>query len=299
MIISSQKITIENFDKFNSLPANQVKLFVKNSISNLPSFSYKEENNLICLATGLTPAQLVLFKEFNKESLKKIKKFLLYRMKNMPLNKIAKISYFYLDKFYINNNVLAPRPETELLVENVLGYIEKIKEDNVRVLDLCCGSGAIGLSIAKNAKNCFVTLSDISNKALKVTRKNQRLLQVKKTTNIVKSNMFQRLKNNYIFDIIVSNPPYIKTGDISNLDASVTKYDPIIALDGGEDGLKFYKIIAKSAKNFLTPYGQIFLEIGYEQAKDVKQLFEDSGYEVKILKDYANLDRIVIAKKKV
>ncbi len=295
---SEQKITVDNLDSFKYLDKNKVKIFVRNTLKTLPSYSVNEENVLISVATGLTLSQLILFQGFDKKLLKKIKKYLKLRLNNMPINKIAKSTFFYTNKFYINNFVLAPRKETEILVEKVIQYANIKKLNNTKILDLCCGSGVIGLSLARHINNSFVTLSDVSLYAIKVAKKNQKKLKLKKVTKVVMSNMFQGLKSDSAFDIIVSNPPYIKTSEIETLDDSVKNYDPIIALDGGEDGLDFYREIASNVKNFLAPDGKLFMEIGYDQGSEVKKLFEDSGFEVNVDKDYSNQDRIVIAKLK-
>lgn len=292
---SQQEISVDNLDKFKYLDKNKVKIFIRNTLKTLPSYSVNEENVLISVATGLTLSQLILFQGFDKKLLKKIKKYLILRLNNMPLNKIAKSTFFYTNKFFINNNVLAPRKETEILVEKVIQYadIKKLKEP--KILDICCGSGVIGLCLARHIDGSKVVLSDISNSAISVSRKNQKKLKLKKTTTIIRSDMFQGLKNDISFDIIISNPPYIKSADINLLDDSVKNYDPIIALDGGEDGLDFYKIIAEKSKNYLSKDGKIFLEIGYNQGKQVKEIFENNGFSVSIHKDYSNLDRIIIA----
>lgn len=292
---SQQKITLQNLDSFKYLDKNSVKLFVRGLLKTLPSYSVNEENVLISLATGLTLSQLILFQGFDRKLLKKIKRFLKLRLNNMPLNKIAKSTFFYTNKFYIDNSVLAPRKETELLVEKVIQYANIKKLNAPKILDLCCGSGAIGLSLARHIENSEVTLSDLSSSAVRVSKKNRKKLKLKKLTTIVKSDMFQGLKIGSSFDIIVSNPPYIKTRDINLLDESVKNYDPIIALDGGEDGLDFYRIIAKNAKNYLNKDGKIFMEIGFDQGALVKKLFEENGFIVTVNKDYSNLDRIVIA----
>lgn len=298
MLLTIDDLTIETLDKHNFLNKVLVKRFVKSNIENLTDYCPGEENLLISLATKLSYSQLILFRDFDKGLLKKIKKFLILRLKHMPLNKIAKKAYFYLDEFYINNFVLAPRKETELLVENALKYINNSSKKNFNILDLCCGSGAIGLTMAKYCdKPCKITLSDISAKALKVAEKNQNKLEVIENVNLQKSNMFRDLKTENKFDIIMSNPPYIKTGDLVNLDKSVSQFDPKKALDGGVDGLKFYKEIAKNAKDFLTEDGCLFLEIGFDQAKDVENLLS-KDFQVKVYKDYSNNDRIIYAKLK-
>ena len=295
---TTEKITVDNLDDFKFLEKNKVKLFVRDKLKTLPSYTVNEENVLISLATGLTLSQLILFSGFDKKLLKKIKKFLKLRLNNMPLNKIAGNVFFYKNKFFINNYVLAPRKETELLVEKVIDYVDIKKLDNVKILDLCCGSGVIGLSLARHIENSNVTLSDISSQALKVSKKNQKKLKLCKNTKIIKSDMFQCLKKGSTFDIIISNPPYIKTTELNSLDEGVKKYDPIIALDGGDDGLKFYKEIAINGRDYLLDNGKLFLEIGYNQGEEVKKLLENCGYKnVVVHKDYANLDRIVIASK--
>ncbi len=298
MLLTVNDLTIETLDKHKFLNKVLVKRFVKHNIENLTDYCPGEENLLISLATGLSYPQLILFKDFDKGLLKKIKKFLIRRLEHMPLNKIAKKAYFYLDEFYINNFVLAPRKETELLVENVLKYINKSNNKKSNILDLCCGSGAIGLTIAKYCEKPYnIVLADISTKALKVAEKNQIKLDLLNNVTLQKSNMFRDLKMDNKFDIIVSNPPYIKTGDLVNLDKSVKRYDPKKALDGGVDGLKFYKEIAKNAKNYLSEDGCLFLEIGYDQAKDVQKILLND-FDTKVYKDYSNNDRIIYAKLK-
>ena len=297
MSTTLDNLTIETMDKYNFLDKILIKKFVKNNIENLTDYTPGEENLLISLATGLSYSQLVLFKAFDKSLLKRIKKFLTLRLNYMPLNKIAKKAYFYLDEFYINNFVLAPRKETEILVEQVLKFINTSNKNTFKILDLCCGSGAIGLTVAKySSKPSFTTLSDISSKAIKVAEKNKTNLEIA-NAQILQSNMFRDLKSLGEFDIIISNPPYIKSGDIANLDVAVKKFDPRRALDGGVDGLKFYREIAKEAKNFLTSDGYLFLEIGFNQASQVQELLSKDFY-TNIIKDLSGNDRIVCGKLK-
>ena len=163
---------------------------------------------------------------------------------------------------------------------------------------MCCGSGCIGLSIAKHTKNSFVTLSDVSFKALNATRKNAKILGLKKNIEIIKSNLFNNLKETEKFDIILSNPPYIKSDDIKLLNKSVKNFDPLIALDGGKDGLKFYKQICAQSKNFLNKTGIVIVEIGYNQKNEVEALFKNNNFTTKCLKDYSKNDRVIIATKK-
>lgn len=192
--------------------------------------------------------------------------------------------------FYVNENVLIPQPDTEILVEEVL----QILKQNVSksALDICTGSGAIAISIAKMLGNIDVVASDISDKALEIAKKNSE----NNNTNIkfVLSNMFENI--NEKFDAIVSNPPYIEEKVIPTLPKEV-KNEPYIALAGGEDGLKFYRIIAKEGKNFLNENGYIAVEIGYNQKEKVIDIFENEGYkEVYSKKDLGGNDRIVVAR---
>jgi len=298
MLYLKEEITLDNLAKHSCLNKIVVKRFVKDNLDKLSDYSPGEENLLISLATGLSYTQLILFNDFDRSLLRKIKRFLTLRLNHMPLNKIAKKAYFYLDEFYINNFVLAPRKETEILVESVLNYIEDSGLLKFNILDLCCGSGAIGLSVIKHAKkDCQVLLADVSAKALQVAQKNKLKFGLSGQVKTLKSDMFRGLKTQDKFDIIVSNPPYIKTSEIAKLDEGVKKFDPTIALNGGEDGLRFYKEIAQNAKDFLTEDGCIFMEIGYDQGKQVKDLFK-KDYDVICKKDYSQNDRVVIAKLK-
>lgn len=192
--------------------------------------------------------------------------------------------------FYVNENVLIPQPDTEILVEEVLQLLKQ--NVSKKILDICTGSGAIAISIAKMQENSTVTASDISKKAINIARKNS----VDNNTDIefVLSNMFEKINGK--FDIIVSNPPYIEENVISTLPKEVQK-EPYIALSGGEDGLKFYRIIAKEGKKFLNANGYIAVEIGYNQKEKVIELFEKEDYkEVYSKEDFGGNDRIVIAK---
>lgn len=192
--------------------------------------------------------------------------------------------------FYVNENVLIPQPDTEILVEEVLQLLKQ--NVSKKILDICTGSGAIAISIAKMQENSTVTASDISEEAINIARKNS----VDNNTDIefVVSNMFEKINGK--FDIIVSNPPYIEEKVISTLPKEVQK-EPYIALFGGEDGLKFYRIIAKEGKKFLNANGYIAVEIGYNQKEKVIELFEKEEYkEVYSKKDFGGNDRIVIAK---
>ena len=188
--------------------------------------------------------------------------------------------------FEVNENVLIPQPDTEVLVENAIKIVlDKYANKEVKILDLCTGSGAIAISIKKYLSNAIVYASDISKNALDIAKLNAKKNNVK--INFILSNMFENIKDN--FDIIVTNPPYIKSNEIAKLSKNV-QAEPKLALDGGEDGLKFYKIIAKKVSNYLNKKGTLLMEIGFDQGKEVVDLFEGS----KCIKDYANNNRVVI-----
>lgn len=284
------------FSSKTEFDVKEVVKQIKNHLKNVQDYAEGEEKVLICKSLDISLKDLILLKAFSGSQLKKIKGVVKKRLKGIPLNKILKKADFYLDEFYINNFVLAPRKETELLVEKSIELANFFSEP-VNYLDLCCGSGVVGLSFLKHSKKqANVTLLDTSKKALKVAKKNAKNLNIL-NVNFVKSNMFDHLKNNKKFDIIASNPPYIATSELNFLQKGVKKYDPAIALDGGEDGLYFYKIIANQSKKFLNKDGVVIVEIGYNQAKEVKNLFIKNDFtSVEVLKDYSENDRIVIAK---
>lgn len=184
--------------------------------------------------------------------------------------------------------MLIPRQETELVCEQALKQIR----DGQKVLDLCCGSGVLGITVALQ-KKAKVTLADVSEKALDVARKNAHDNKAK--VKFVRSDMFRRIKGK--FDVIICNPPYVESDVIETLDDSVKKYEPHLALDGGKDGLRFYRILALQAHEHLTDNGVMVLEIGYNQGQTVPELLGER-YDTQVIKDYGGNDRIVIARLK-
>lgn len=192
--------------------------------------------------------------------------------------------------FYVNENVLIPQPDTEILVEEALKII---KENEIKsVLDICTGSSCIAVSIKSKTSKVCVTASDISEKALEIAKKNAVNNNV--SIDFILSNMFEKINSK--FDLIVSNPPYIENDVIKTLPKEVQN-EPYIALSGGEDGLDFYRIIGKNAKNYLNAHGYVAVEIGYNQKEKVIKIFEDEGYkEIYSKKDYSGNDRIVVAR---
>ena len=214
------------------------------------------------------------------------------KLKNgYPLQYITNNQEFMGLNFYVDENVLIPQPDTEVLVESAIKYIteitvnKKISINNIKLLDLCTGSGAIAISLKKYIPQIKVYASDISEKALEISKINANNNNVE--INFIKSDMFKNI--NEKFDIIVSNPPYIKTSEISKLSKDVQN-EPVLALDGGEDGLKFYRLISEQINNYLKSDGILMMEIGFDQANQVRSIFKNA----KIIKDYAKNDRVVI-----
>jgi release factor glutamine methyltransferase len=200
-------------------------------------------------------------------------------------------------EFDVAQYVLIPRPETELLVERALELAGKLETDiGLHVLDMGCGSGCIGISFKlcrqkKGYTNDTVTLADISEKALALTKKNMEKLGA--DVEIVETDLFVNIDGKY--DMILSNPPYIRSGDVKTIMKDVQLYEPKLALDGHEDGLYFYKRIIKDAREYLNENGVLIFEIGYDQAEDIRALLVESGYtDIEVIKDYAGLDRIVL-----
>lgn len=218
------------------------------------------------------------------------------RKNHTPLQHITNCQEFMGLSFYVDENVLIPRQDTEILVEKAIKICNGIVIGNtdgnkVRVLDMCTGSGCIAVSLAKLCKNTMVTAVDLSDKALEVAVINAKNNEA--DINFKESDLFTSLSET-LFDIIVSNPPYIKTGDIENLMEEVKFNEPFMALDGSEDGLKFYRRITEESVKYLSAGGYLVYEIGYDQAVEVRAIMESNGFDdIEIIKDLAGLDRVV------
>lgn len=249
---------------------------------------------LLACSLDKNRTELQLVTEISNKEHGRIQRVLKKRLKYIPVSKIFHSANFYGLDFFVNKNVLSPRNETEVLVEQALNLL-KNKQDS-QILDLCSGSGIIGITIKNKFPTANVTCLDISQKALYVAKKNAKKHNV--SVKFVKSNMFEILKKEQSYDMIISNPPYIKTNDLTKLDDEVKKNDPMLALDGGVDGLEFYKILSHNAQNYLKKDGIILVEIGFNQANQVKKLFQNNFENVRVLKDYGGNDRVVIAVKK-
>ena len=216
--------------------------------------------------------------------------------KGVPIEHITHQKEFMKLSFFVDKNVLIPRQDTEILVEEVINIAKK--NNAKKILDLCTGSGAIAVSLAKYLPHAEITAIDISNEALKIAKKNAISNNVENQITFISSDMFTNL-NEEKFDIIVSNPPYIKTNVIKNLDIQVQN-EPFIALDGGKDGLDFYKKIINESYQYLKYNGYLCLEIGFDQKIDVIELIEntESFTGTYSKKDLFDNDRIIVTRLK-
>ncbi|MEG2412537.1 MAG: peptide chain release factor N(5)-glutamine methyltransferase [Clostridium sp.] len=197
---------------------------------------------------------------------------------------------------YVKDGVLIPRPDTEILVEQCISIINDGKLDNI--CDMCCGSGAIGVAIAKYTEAKSVTLFDISPIAYQVTSENIHSLKLQDRVKVIESNLFAKAKENELrFNMIVSNPPYIREDILPTLMNDVKDYEPHLALSGGDDGLEFYRAICEEGKELLDSNGYLCFEIGHDQEVEVKTIMEDQGFqEIYSLKDLGGNYRVVIGK---
>lgn len=211
------------------------------------------------------------------------------RAEHIPLQYIIGEQEFMGLRFKVNSNVLIPRQDTETLVEQVL----KIVKPGMKVLDLCTGSGCVLISVLKNAPELTGVGSDILKTALLVAKENAKMHEV--DADWIRSDLFDNITET--FDVIMANPPYIPTGEILSLMPEVRDFEPENALDGGADGLDFYRKIAGQVKDYLNPGGYVYMEIGYDQGEAVSELMRNAGFtEVEVIKDLARNDRVVKGK---
>ena len=212
--------------------------------------------------------------------------------KNVPLSHLAGFEYFYDRKFKVTKDVLSPRMETEELIYKVIEYIKSINKNNIKILDLCTGSGIIGITLRKELefKSLEVVASDISEEALKVAKENAIMNEAE--VKFIQSDIFENINDK--FDIIVSNPPYIAYNDKITMEDNVLNYDPHLALFAEEDGMYFYREIVENAKEYLEEDGLVFFEIGYDQREKILKLANENGFKAEVYKDINGRDRMAI-----
>ena len=262
---------------------------VKNKLAAAGVTDKSDAEWIIATVLGKNRAEVKLISAVSDKQYADIMRATDRRAKGESVDNIFGFTEFYGLTFDVNKKVLTPRMETELLVEQVLKAVEKYKK--CTILDVGTGSGAIAVSVAKNC-DAHVTAVDISTQALATAEINAKKNGVK--VEFVHSNLFDNLKRKRKFDIIVSNPPYIPSAEIEKLDKNVRECDPVLALDGGEDGLDFYRSIITQAPDRLNSKGQIFFEVGKGQAASVKKMLKESGFEqIRVTKDYNKIERIV------
>ena len=225
-------------------------------------------------------------REVSEAEEEQYRKALEQRAVHVPLQHLLGYQDFMGLRFQVNEHVLIPRQDTEILVEEAMRYLH----DGMRILDLCTGSGCILLSLLHYSNDCEGTGVDISKEALQVAALNAELLGIK--ADFLKSDLYEKVTGK--FDLLVSNPPYIERKVIPTLMEEVREYDPYIALDGGEDGLDFYRRIIGGAQDYLKRGGQILMEIGSGQVQAVSELLREAGFkEIDVCRDFAGLDRVV------
>lgn len=248
---------------------------------------------IVCEITGYSKMCLSE-RQLTEAQIKKIDKVVKKRLKHIPIAQIFKKRNFYGLDLYINKNVLIPRFETEGLCELIAKELPADILGQLHGLDVGCGSGAICIVLSK-LFGYKMTAVDISNKALKVAKKNAKKYNV--NINYLRSNMLSEVKN-YEFDFVVSNPPYILSSELKNLDKEVVGFEPKLALDGGGDGLQFYRKIIEDAPYVLKNDGYLFFEVGKGMANEVVRLMRKDFYAIKINKDLQGVDRYVFGKLK-
>lgn len=237
---------------------------------------------------GKTPEELLRAVSRYKEAIES-------RAARIPLQHLTGRQGFMGLEFKVNEHVLIPRQDTETLVERVL---KEQKDRDISLLDICTGSGCIAVSLAALGGYQSVTAVDISKEALKVAEENRdRILgEEKGRLRLIESDMFAALNQDEPFDVIVSNPPYIPVQVIDGLEPEVRDHEPRLALDGDQDGLKFYRILAAECMARLKPGGAVYMEIGYDQGEEVTKLFDKAGFkDLEVIRDMAGLDRVVRA----
>ena len=240
-----------------------------------------EARELLCFAAEKTRSQffrdMSLYVSDHVE--RRFRELMERRLAGEPVAYIIGEWEFYGLTLDICRDVLIPRPDTETLVERAIAFVKDLPE-GTRVLDLCAGSGCIGLAIAANCPRTRVILADWSEDALRVCRQNVRRCGLTAQVSTTRVNALEAAPSAlWDFDLIVCNPPYIRTGDLAGLDVSVREYEPVMALDGGEDGLDFYRAVASGWKSALRPGGKLIFEIGFDQAPEVEYIMAGQGYE--------------------
>ena len=266
----------------------------KNLENNLYTNPLNESRQILSFLLEKDISFLYIYPDFqlNKEVEEKFVKIINKRRENYPLEYILNSADFYKRDFYVDERCLIPRWDTENLIEAVKEKSKNIS--NPKILEIGPGSGAISITLALELKNAFITGADISKDALKVCNINLNKYQID-NVEFIYSNLFENIKNKY--DIIISNPPYIKSEEMNSLQEEVKK-EPVLALDGGEDGLDFYKTISEESRDYLKKDGFLIFEIGHDQYDKVKEILINNKYiDINYKKDIQGFKRVIFGKK--
>lgn len=254
---------------------------------------------LLCSILGCERISLVIDKDkiLSDKALETFNGFILRRANNEPVSYITNVREFMSLDFNVADGILIPRPDTEILIEEI---IKRYKGKSVNILDLCTGSGAIAVSLAYYLSKSIIVALDKYDVCVKTAKENAEKHNVADRVNVVLKDVLEELDFKISFDCIVSNPPYIKTELLTTLPLDVKNFEPMYALDGGNDGLIFYRRITEYAKNTLKKGGILAFEIGYDQGEDVLRIIEntDCFENVSLIKDLAGLDRVITAEKR-
>ena len=264
-------------------------------LKNIKSFKIDSEL-LLAKTLDVTREEVLLNlnKKISQSDINKYNYYLNLRNQFKPISHIFKYKFFWKNKFFVNKDVLIPRPETELIIEHVLKILPKNSQKNI--LEIGTGSGCIAISLIRERPNCRIVAIDKSLKAIKVAKKNAEIHQVGKKVNFLNIDVDKYLSNKY--DIIVSNPPYIKNSDLLSLDKDVKFYEPKIALSGGFSGLEIFLKIIDKCNKLLKNNGMLILEIGQKQGKELMKTLKTNGFnQVRIYKDLSGKDRCLVSTK--
>lgn len=265
------------------------------SSQNIPD-AYMEAEYLLAYALNYSRKEILLDpdKVLETYEVRRFTDYIYRRGMREPAHYIIGEVEFRGHIFKVNNNVLIPRPETELLVEEAVKSVGK----GLTVLDLCTGSGCIAISIAKELPLCKVYAVDISDRAIKIAQENAQMNSVGDRVTFLTGDLFSAVEHiglNGKIDLIVSNPPYVSNIEMNELQPEIKNYEPALALYGGEDGLDFYRRIVHEAPSYLSPGGDLMMELGYGEAEGVRSLFENEKFftGIEIIKDLAGIDRVI------
>lgn len=278
---------MEKQNSYSFLRKKLEKMFTEEGIDELADIDW-----IMVEVTGKQRSMLP-FIEYSEEDIQKIMEIAKKRAEHIPLGYILGKSYFFGREFKTNSSVLIPRLDTEVLIEQIVKEIKEFqekKQTRAKVLDIGTGSGAIAITIQKET-GADVTAVDVSSKALAVAKENAKNL--KADVLFLESDLFENVCGKK-FDFIVSNPPYIESAVIESLSPEVRDNEPILALDGGEDGLEFYRKIVLQAPKHLNKNGKLYFEIGYNQAEAVKKLMQNDFKKLQVVRDYSDNDRVVL-----